>query len=168
MSIINFSLALLIISTLVVTFSSLLPQDSMAVATLIEIQSEKYYEDWTQKDNHGRAALVYFYAGWSPVCKVFTKEYGKVAKHFGHKDYQDVIMTTKMDGPNYPRLSRSLKLEKFPTVYLYSVDEVGKYEVYDGELEAEALIKWTEERIHKKMKTDGKNIPKRKKKRGIL
>lgn len=147
---------------------AVIPHHSVAPASLIEIQSEKYFNDWTQSDNHGRAALVYFYAGWSPVCKVFTKEYGKVANHFGQKEYQDTIMVTKMDGPNFPKLSRSLGIEKFPTVYLYSVNDVGKFEVYNGELEAEELIKWVEDSLHKKMKKDGKDIPKKKKKRGII
>lgn len=137
----------------------------VAPANLIEIQTEDKFEEWTQKENHGRATLVYFYAPWSPVCKEFTKQYAKISNWFGKKEYQEQIMITKMDAPKFPRLSRSLGLESFPHVRLYSHEgEVGKYEVYDGELEEHELQNWVVQKLHKKMKREGVPVPKKRKK----
>ncbi len=139
-----------------------------AVANLIEIQGEDKFTEWTVDDAHGRTTLVYFYAPWSPLCKEFTKQYKEVAKHFGQKEYQEHVMITKIDGPNYPRLSRSLGIESFPTIYLYSHKKLGEYEKYDGEFDKDSVIEWTEKRIHKKLKKQGLPLPKKKFKRDII
>ena len=143
------------------------PEGAVAPPSLIEIQEKRLFDEWTVDSKHGRAALVYFYAHWSPVCKAFTKEYGKVANFFGRDTYSEEIMITKIDGPNFHQLSRSLGIESFPYVLLYSIDELGKYEKYTGELESEELIKWVSDRLHPRMLKKGKKIPPKPPKRGI-
>ncbi len=143
----------------------LLPQGSVAPPNLIEIQAESNFHEWTKSKD--RSTLVYFYAHWSPICKAFTREYKDVAKYFGRAGYENEIMVTKMDGPNFSKLSRSLKIEAFPTLLLYSHVEPGKAEKYEGELEKEAVIKWVEARLHPKMASAGKTIPEKPLKRRL-
>ena len=50
-------------------------------------------------------------------------------------------------------------IESFPEIRLYSIDEVGKYEKYDGELEQEELQNWVKKRLHKKMRKNGLPVP---------
>ena len=75
---------------------------------------------------------------------------------------------SKIDGTNFPKLSKSLGIEGYPVIYLYSVDEVGKAEKYSGEMTADKLQAWVEERLHKRMDAGGHMIPPKKEKRGII
>jgi thioredoxin-like negative regulator of GroEL len=156
------------VAVLVAAVLVLLPQGVPAPSNLIDIQSMDDYELWSNDTKHKRCALIYFFATWSPVCKQFLQEYKKVAQAFQAKEYMESFLVTKMDGPNYPRVSRSLGIEAFPHILLFSADEYGKHEQYTGELQSGALIKWVTERVHRKMERDGKPIPKKKVKKGLI
>ena len=136
-------------------------------AGITEIRSEEKFSEITQSDS--RIALMYFYAGWCSTCKWFTKhEYTKIAKHFDQPGYHGHVAVSKIDGTNFPKLSKSLGIEGYPVIYLYSVDEIGKAEKYSGEMTADKLQAWVEERLHKRMDAGGHMIPPKKEKRGII
>lgn len=133
----------------------------------VEIRSEDKLLELTQSEN--TVALVYFYAGWCATCKRFTKEeYSKIAQHFGQPGYHGHVAVTKMDGHNFPKLTKSLNVQGFPAIFLYSIDEIGVAEQYAGELTGDSLQAWVEERLHKRMTDKGHMIPPKKKKRGII
>ena len=164
-----FTLATIVITTLVVLESSTVAVDAKPHPTkpVTELRSEQKYNELINSES--KIALVYFYAGWCAKCKWFTKhDYSRVGEHFGRPEYHDHVAITKMDGTNFPKLSKSLGIEGYPAIFLYSIDEIGKPEKYTGELGHEQLQAWVEEHLHKRMTENGHMIPPKRKKKRIL
>ena len=152
------------IATLVLAACGTAP--AAAAPNLIEIQSLRLFNEWSNDTVNNRACLVYIHAKWSPKCKIFMADYSKyVANHFGFDGYEVVLMITKLDGahPTFVNLSRKLGIETFPQLFLFSSEEgkPGEFIAYTGEFEHNDVIEWVSKHIHPKMKRDGVTIKKK-------
>ncbi|QDZ20101.1 protein disulfide-isomerase [Chloropicon primus] len=87
--------------------------------------------------DHTSDVLLEVYAHWCGFCQKFAPTYSKLGKRF--KKVSSVTVA-KMDGSLNE--VEGLKIENFPTLFLYKANDKGKPLKYEGEKDVKSLTQW--------------------------
>ena len=87
--------------------------------------------------DHTSDVLLEVYAHWCGFCQKFAPTYSKLGKRF--KKVSSVTIA-KMDGSLNE--VEGLKIDNFPTIFLYKANDKGKPLMYEGEKDVKSLTQW--------------------------
>ena len=88
-------------------------------------------------NDHTSDVLLEVYAHWCGFCQKFAPTYSKLGKRF--KKVSSVTIA-KMDGSLNE--VEGLKIDNFPTIFLYKANDKGKPLMYEGEKDVKSLTQW--------------------------
>jgi len=92
-----------------------------------------------------KLTLVKFFATWCMHCRALAPDYIKAAEILA-RDGEDFVLA-EIDAEEYSEIAERYKVKGFPTLILFTNDDVEDYEVFNGERDVYSLVSFMRVRL---------------------